>query len=158
MSTKTTFNRIALVTVAALGFGMLSVVPSNAIVSGTSSTGSLTATLGTATATPGVTGQEMVISVPYTITAADNSDTITIAMSLQTKPSTSSAANSDTYWTTQATSAAITDGGVANFTKSAGVALFQVKNVYRYVKWLDFFDTESMPEYFEHPDQCHALN
>ena len=30
MSTKTTFKRIALVAVAALGFGMLSVVPSNA--------------------------------------------------------------------------------------------------------------------------------
>jgi len=122
MSTKTTFKRIALVTVAALGFGMLSVVPSNAIVSGTSSTGSLSATLGTATATPGVTGQEMVISVPYTITAADNSDTITIGMSLQTKPSTSSAANSNTYWTTQATSAAIADNGVADLVKAAGVA------------------------------------
>jgi hypothetical protein len=32
MSTKTTFKRIALVAVAALGFGMLSVVPSNAVV------------------------------------------------------------------------------------------------------------------------------
>ena len=30
MSTKTTFKRIALVTVAALGFGVMSVVPSNA--------------------------------------------------------------------------------------------------------------------------------
>ena len=36
MSTKTTFKRIALVAVAALGFGMLSVVPSNAIPSPTS--------------------------------------------------------------------------------------------------------------------------
>lgn len=33
MSTKTTFKRIALVTVAALGFGMLSVVPSQAVTS-----------------------------------------------------------------------------------------------------------------------------
>jgi hypothetical protein len=32
MSTKTTFKRIALVTVAALGFGVLSVVPSNAVI------------------------------------------------------------------------------------------------------------------------------
>jgi hypothetical protein len=30
MSTKTTFKRIALVTVAALGFGVMSVAPSNA--------------------------------------------------------------------------------------------------------------------------------
>jgi hypothetical protein len=34
MSTKTTFKRIALVAVAALGFGVLSVVPSQAVVSG----------------------------------------------------------------------------------------------------------------------------
>ena len=31
MSTKTTFKRIALVAVAALGFGMLSVAPSSAV-------------------------------------------------------------------------------------------------------------------------------
>jgi len=122
MSTKTTFKRIALVTVAALGFGMLSVVPSNAIVSGTSSTGSLSATLGTATATPGVTGQEITFSVPYTITAADTSDTITVGMQVQTVPTGSSATNSDTYWTTQGTSSLIADGGIADFTKSAGVA------------------------------------
>jgi hypothetical protein len=35
MSTKTTFKRIALVAVAALGFGMLSVVPSTAASTGT---------------------------------------------------------------------------------------------------------------------------
>jgi hypothetical protein len=33
MSTKTTFKRVALVTVAALGFGMLSVAPSSAAAS-----------------------------------------------------------------------------------------------------------------------------
>ena len=48
MSTKTTIKRIALVSVSALGFGMLSVVPSNSITVGTytgslsSSTSSLT--------------------------------------------------------------------------------------------------------------------
>jgi trimeric autotransporter adhesin len=45
MSTKTTFKRIALVAVAALGFGVLSVVPSQADVSGLK----VTATNGTAT-------------------------------------------------------------------------------------------------------------
>jgi integrase len=35
MSTKTTFKRIALVAVAALGFGLLSVVPSTAASTGT---------------------------------------------------------------------------------------------------------------------------
>jgi hypothetical protein len=38
MSTKTTFKRIALVTVAALGFGVMSVVPSNAVVNADSLT------------------------------------------------------------------------------------------------------------------------
>jgi hypothetical protein len=64
----------------------------------------LDATLGTATATPGVTGQEITFSVPYTITAADTSDTITVGMQVQTVPTGSSATNSDTYWTTQYTS------------------------------------------------------
>jgi len=127
MSTKTTFKRIALVTVAALGFGMLSVVPSNAIVSGTSSTGSLTATLGTATATPGVTGREMVISVPYTITAADDGDTITVGVNLTAAPSTSSATTSNTYFTTQASSSSIASSlaastGVSSLIKGSGVA------------------------------------
>jgi hypothetical protein len=45
MSTKTTFKRIALVTVAALGFGVMSVAPSNAAISG------LTSTLSAATTT-----------------------------------------------------------------------------------------------------------
>jgi trimeric autotransporter adhesin len=47
MSTKTTFKRIALVAVAALGFGVLSVVPSQADVSGLT----VTATNGTASVT-----------------------------------------------------------------------------------------------------------
>jgi hypothetical protein len=38
MSTKTTFKRIALVTVAALGFGVMSVVPSNAVINADSLT------------------------------------------------------------------------------------------------------------------------
>ena len=45
MSTKTTFKRIALVAVAALGLGVLSVAPSSAVVS------SLTVTVADGTAT-----------------------------------------------------------------------------------------------------------
>jgi hypothetical protein len=52
MSTKTTFKRIALVAVAALGFGTLSVVPSHAAVVYSSS--AATGTYGKATANPGV--------------------------------------------------------------------------------------------------------
>jgi hypothetical protein len=48
MSTKTTFKRIALVAVAALGFGMLSVVPSNsAVIANTIAIDSATDTVGT---------------------------------------------------------------------------------------------------------------
>jgi trimeric autotransporter adhesin len=123
MSTKTTFKRIALVTVAALGFSLLSVAPGSASISGTSATGSVDITLGTASAVNAITGNEARITVPYTITdLAANGDTVTVGMNLVTAPSTSSAANSNSYWTTQAASAAITDGGAADFTKSAGVA------------------------------------
>mgnify|MGYP007062859137 CR=1 FL=1 len=51
MSTKTTFKRIALVTVAALGFGVMSVAPSSAAAQGLTSTlsaATTTVTMGTA--------------------------------------------------------------------------------------------------------------
>jgi len=58
MSTKTTFKRIALVTVAALGFGVLSVVPSNATINADTLTLSATTaaqtTAETATATSAI--------------------------------------------------------------------------------------------------------
>jgi len=57
MSTKTTFKRIALVAVAALGFGLLSAAPSSAAVA----TGTNTATGTTTTATAGV--QSVSVSV-----------------------------------------------------------------------------------------------
>ncbi len=44
MSTKTTFKRIALVTVAALGFGVMSVAPSSAVALGDTYTLSATTT------------------------------------------------------------------------------------------------------------------
>jgi trimeric autotransporter adhesin len=126
MSTKTTFKRIALVTVAALGFSLLSVAPGSATISGTSATGSVDVTLGTASAVNAITGNEARITVPYTITAlAANGDTVTVGMNLVTAPSTSAATNANSStagWSSQASSAAIVDGGDADFTKSAGVA------------------------------------
>jgi len=126
MSTKTTFKRIALVTVAALGFSLLSVAPGSATISGTSATGSVDITLGTASAVNAITGNEARITVPYTITAlAAASDTVTIGMNLVTAPSTSSATNANSStagWSTQASSSAIAAGGESTFTKSAGVA------------------------------------
>ena len=54
MSTKTTFKRVALVAVAALGLGMLSVVPSQAADSYTSNVIAVTSTSQVLTTTPTV--------------------------------------------------------------------------------------------------------
>jgi len=92
MSTKTTFKRIALVAVAALGFGMLSVVPSNAATALSLSLSSTSITAvggdeGTAaalvavtvtsdTANTGLTGTEQVkfsvVGVPTSVTTTKN--------------------------------------------------------------------------------------
>jgi hypothetical protein len=53
MSTKTTFKRIALVAVAALGLGVLSVAPSQAV----AGTATLTVTAGSASVTPGASNE-----------------------------------------------------------------------------------------------------
>jgi len=85
MSTKTTFKRLALVTVAALGLGLLSVAPSNASVAmdtltvtdGTGSVGdSVTATSATATLTflPSATSDS--ISVTASLVSAPAGNTV----------------------------------------------------------------------------------
>ena len=60
MSTKTTFKRVALVAVAALGFGLLtSVAPASAT--------DAPATVGTPTVVGGTTNQPVTISVPVSV-------------------------------------------------------------------------------------------
>ena len=85
MSTKTTFKRVALVTVAALGFGVMSVAPSSAVESGdtyTLSASETTVSLGSAAS--------------VTLTTAgyfgDAGDTLTVTAALKTFPSTATAA------------------------------------------------------------------
>jgi hypothetical protein len=79
MSTKTTFKRIALVTVAALGFGVMSVAPSNAAIAG------LTSTLSASTTTV-----DMGIAAKVTQTVGGlfnlNSDTATTTVALTSWP------------------------------------------------------------------------
>ena len=80
MSTKTTFKRVALVTVAAMGFGLLSVAPSNATPQ------SDTLTLGSATTT-WATGSAALLT--NTITQGFlgvNSDTMSVNMTLSSAP------------------------------------------------------------------------
>ena len=84
MSTKTTFKRIALVTVAALGFGVMSVAPSNAAALGdtmTLSEATTTVSLGSAASVTVTTAGYMTVNDSVTATAA-----------LKTFPSTATAA------------------------------------------------------------------
>jgi hypothetical protein len=79
MSTKTTFKRIALVAVAALGFGVLSVVPSQA------AAGAITLTVeqnGTAVLTPATAAGETSTGILFTVSSlltAGNADSITVS-------------------------------------------------------------------------------
>ena len=78
MSTKTTFKRIALVTVAALGFGLLSVVPSTAVQQAD------TLTLSATTSTASV-GSTVSVTLTQTFVGA-NSDTMSVTASLTSAP------------------------------------------------------------------------
>ena len=73
MSTKTTFKRIALVTVAALGFGMLSVAPSQATVPATSTISAASTTLTVRAGSAATT----VLSLIQSISSAAHAYTIT---------------------------------------------------------------------------------
>ena len=81
MSTKTTFKRIALVTVAAMGFGLLSVVPS------TATTQQDTLALGSATTTISVGSSTATNTITQTFLGV-NSDTMSVTMALTSAPST----------------------------------------------------------------------
>jgi hypothetical protein len=73
MSTKTTFKRVALVTVAALGFGVLSVAPSNAALGTTDAvltTFSATGTITGTTADPFTVGSAISVNVIIDLSAA----------------------------------------------------------------------------------------
>ena len=71
MSTKTTFKRIALVTVAAMGFGLLSVVPSTA----TSQQDTLTLSSATTTIAAGSTSASITVTQGF---LGVNSDTMSV--------------------------------------------------------------------------------
>jgi hypothetical protein len=94
MSTKTTFKRIALVAVAALGFGVLtSVAPASAT--------DAPATVGTPTVVGGTTNQPVTISVPVSVakTSALTTDTVTVSALLVAAPSGANSVNSNTVFT-----------------------------------------------------------
>jgi len=82
MSTKTTFKRIALVTVAALGFGVLSVVPSSAV----SNADTLTLSSATAAQTTGETATATSATATLAWLSGDNTESFTVIASLITGP------------------------------------------------------------------------
>ena len=84
MSTKTTFKRIALVAVAALGFGVVSVAPSSAVESGD------TYTLSASTTTVSL-GSAASVTLTTAGYFAANSDTVTVTAALKTYPTAATA-------------------------------------------------------------------
>jgi hypothetical protein len=82
MSTKTTFKRVALVTVAALGFGVLSVAPSNAAAQLDSLAVSLASTTQNTTET--LTATSSVLTA--TLAGTKGVDTLTVTASIVTGP------------------------------------------------------------------------
>jgi len=88
MSTKTTFKRIALVAVAALGLGVMSVAPSSAATSGLT----ITVTNGTAGNTAGTVADTTTAAIA-TIAAltTDASDTVSVTMIRKSAPSAGAA-------------------------------------------------------------------
>jgi trimeric autotransporter adhesin len=103
MSTKTTFKRIALVAVAALGFGVLSVVPSQADVTGlivTTTNGTGATVLKTGESTTAAT-----IKVQFLGLATADTVSVTIAAGLG-NPSTANLAGAGLWFTESTTSRA----------------------------------------------------
>jgi hypothetical protein len=81
MSTKTTFKRIALVTVAAMGFGLLSVVPSTA----TTQQDTLTVSSATTTIAAGSSSASITLTQGF---LGVNSDTMSVTATLTSGPAT----------------------------------------------------------------------
>jgi hypothetical protein len=79
MSTKTTFKRIALVAVAALGLSLVAVAPSSAV----PQVDTLTASALTATAAPGAAAS---VTLTHTYLSTGTSDTVTATVSISSMP------------------------------------------------------------------------
>jgi hypothetical protein len=110
MSTKTTFKRIALVTVAALGFGVMSVVPSNA------ATSADTLTLSSATASMKDSETSTATTATLAFYAGSVIDSMTVSAFVTSAPAGSTAVP-------QLTLAETSSAFVGTASAAAGVAL-----------------------------------
>jgi len=101
MSTKTTFKRIALVAVAALGFGVLSTVPASAArtLDGTSNLNNITASTNR-TPVAGTNGNSAVTTFTFTSDSTTAAPTISPVVKLTSKPSTSAMSDTNTAYAT----------------------------------------------------------
>ena len=88
MSTKTTFKRIALVAVAALGLGVLSVAPSNAAVINLSAT---TVTVANGTATTGTSDSTTAAEITISFTSEGSSDSVSVTSYVSARPAAAAA-------------------------------------------------------------------
>ena len=98
MSTKTTFKRIALVAVAALGLGVISVAPSSAAV-GTSAT----VTVAAGTATTKVSDSSTAETVAVTYLAGQTIDSVAVSAVIKSVPTGQTAFNPVLMWVDSAT-------------------------------------------------------
>jgi len=129
MSTKTNFKRIALVAAASLGLGVLSSVPSQAVVIKDNmelTTTAGTATLALADSTTAATFGLRFLGTSYT--AGGASDSVVLTITNKTKPSNASSAPqgyfllSDTSTSSAFATVKVT-GGDANYEYKAGAAM-----------------------------------
>jgi len=115
MSTKTTIKRISLVAVAALGFGVLSVVPSQAAATAVT----FTYTNGTALTTTPTVGTA--VQIPVSVAAAGTFEAATSALTatISTKPTNSTLATESTTVSIATAAAAIATSVITLETASA---------------------------------------
>ncbi len=118
MSTKTTFKRIALATVAAMGFGLLSVVPASAALTSTALTINAPATATASVAVGSAVSFDFTVTTTGTPTATD--DAFTVAATI-VKPTDSSAA-------VAAAGTATTTSAAFNLTKAANPTNWVIAN------------------------------
>jgi trimeric autotransporter adhesin len=113
MSTTTSIKRIALVAVAAMGFGMLSVVPSNAAV--------VANTLTIDSATDSITlGETATAVLTHSFVTTSIQDSVTIT-AIKTSANSATAGTIQFRPTDSSTSAGITDRPEYSYVKAAGV-------------------------------------
>jgi len=133
MSTKTTFKRVALVAVAALGLGVISVAPSQATISNLAIS---TPTAGAATfisGTSGAVSSDTNTAASFTVSglATSAQDTITVRIYENTKPTSTAVAASSVKISVADTTTANTLVTTAGTTANGGLVVAGINKYHR---------------------------